>query len=302
MTTPRPPSFLTNLTGFVRRYATEWVIRREATRPAPFFTADQIGETRSFEIIPLYEAGAVSDYQCGSGVSYLIRTDRFTILFDFGNNPKASSPSPLAENMRRMGIGLEGLDAVFVSHRHPDHVGGWKWWERKTFSMDGATQPAMGALPVYASDRIYYPGLPVTRVRQPRRLAAGVMTTGAFTFAEPYPSLRVLPDYSEHALAVNVAKVGLVLITGCGHMRLTRLLDRAKAIYGVPVAGVVGGLHCTNATAEAVQPEINYLKACKPGLVAVSAHDSGPVAVAAFAAAFPESYRPLRVGESIRLP
>lgn len=298
----RPIRPLSALAGKLRRLATRLQIRRETAWPGTRFAAAELGETRTLEILPLYEAAASEGYQCGAGVSYLVRTDAATLLFDLGNNPKAASPSPLAENMRKLGIEPASLDGIFVSHRHPDHVGGWAWWERRTFSLDGVSRPPLGNLPVYASDRIGYPGLRVTRTRKPRRLAAGVMTTGAFTFFESYPSGRILPDYSEQALAVNVANLGIVLIVGCGHMGLRPLLQRIRAVVDVPVHGIVGGLHCTAATAESLRPDIDHLASFHPGLVALSAHDSGPAALAAYAAAFPASFRTIRVAEALRLP
>src|SRR5512145_2727303 len=54
-----------------------------------------IGETATLEILPLYEKAGQEGLESGHGVSYLIRTDSATILFDLGNNLTAASPSPL---------------------------------------------------------------------------------------------------------------------------------------------------------------------------------------------------------------
>jgi metal-dependent hydrolase (beta-lactamase superfamily II) len=58
----------------------------------------------------------------------LIRTDSATILFDLGYNMTASSPSPLEGNMASLGLTLDEIDMIVISHRHPDHVGGQNWW------------------------------------------------------------------------------------------------------------------------------------------------------------------------------
>ena len=74
-------------------------------------------------------------------------------------------------------------------------------------------------------------------------------TTGVISYPEVWPlSLRDPKGY-EQALVVHVAGQGLVLITGCGHPTLERLVIRAESLYDLPVVGVVGGLHYEGQTA-----------------------------------------------------
>jgi len=52
-----------------------------------------------------------------------------------------------------------------------------------------------------------------------------------------------LPDRNfEQALAVNVAGRGVILVVGCGHPGVPKLVERARAALGRPIAGVIGGL------------------------------------------------------------
>ena len=106
----------------------------------------------------------------------------------------------------------------------------------------------------------------------------------------------------EQALVVHLDGLGLVIVTGCGHPGLETLVARAEALYGRPVVGVVGGLHYGGATAADLAAPIRFLQDRRPLLVALSPHDSDPPALAAFEAAFPESYHTLRVGETVRVP
>ncbi len=292
--------FLLAAGGEIRRLSTRWLIKWQRKACWAKMDAKLLGTAKRLEIIPLYEAEGNRDYQCGAGVSYLIRTDRSTILFDLGNNPKALSPSPLAMNMAALGIAMDDIDMIFLSHRHPDHVGGWKWWKKRTFSTDGEEQSNLGDMPVYSSDRLRYPAKEVTAIHAPRRLSEGVASVGPFAFFEPYPSMSSLPNYSEQALAVNVLGLGLVLIVGCGHMGVEVLLERAAAVFDIPVRGIVGGLHYMELSSEALNPDVERIARTRPAVIAVSSHDSGPAAVGAFAHAFPEEFRHVRVGEAIR--
>ena len=262
----------------------------------------QIGETTRFEIVPLYENAAEGDLQPGAGVSYLVRTDNNTILFDLGNNPDGASPSPLEQNLSRLAISLDDVDQIVISHRHPDHVGGQFWWIEKTFSLTGGSQPPLGDLPVYIPEPMTYPSSDLTLTKAPTRLANGVATTGLISYSQPFPIWLAIPKGDEEALAVNVAGRGIVLITGCGHMGLKTLLERADAVFDAPVVGVVGGLHYGSADPAALQGEIELLRNLDPLLVALSPHDSGPAALDAFARAFPSAYQAVRVGATISLP
>lgn len=110
------------------------------------------------------------------------------------------------------------------------------------------------------------------------------------------------PKGSEQALVVHVEGKGLVLIVGCGHPTLEKLVERAESLYDLPVIGVVGGLHYEGATAEDVQPHIRFLDARRPKLVALPPHDSSSQALEAFQAAFPEAYQVIQVGGQIQFP
>jgi len=48
---------------------------------------------------------------------------------------------------------------------------------------------------------------------------------------------------AEQALVVNVRGFGLLLVTGCGHPQIERILGVTEQVLDVPVRGVLGGLH-----------------------------------------------------------
>ena len=276
-------------------------INRDAKAMASAAPLD-FGQTQTLEILPLYEKAAQPGLQSGHGVSYLIRTDSATVLFDLGNNMTAASPSPLEQNMESLGISMDEIDMIVISHRHPDHVGGQNWWTERTFSLDGMTQPALGSMSVSIPEKMTYPSGNLTLSKAPMQLADGVASTGLIPYAQPFPIWLSTPKGDEQALAVNVAGQGIVLITGCGHMGLDALLARAENAFDVPVVGVVGGLHYGDVDVASLQTEMDLVRELDPVLVALSPHDSGPAVLDGFAAAFPEAYIFIEVGQPIRLP
>ena len=286
---------------FLRLQWAKYQVGRE-TQTLSKTEAVGIGETSSLEILPLYENAAQPGLQSGHGVSYLVRTDSATILFDLGYNITAVSPSPLEQNMDSLGISLDDIDMIVISHRHPDHVGGQNWWTARTFSLDGKTQPPLGDVPVYIPEEMSYPGSHLTLSKMPVALTDGVATAGLITYTQPFPISLATPTGDEQALAVNVSGQGIVLITGCGHMGLESLLARAEIVFDIPVAGVVGSLHYGEADLASLQPEIQLISELNPVVVALSPHDSGQAVLDSFASAFPEVYVPIVVGQPIHLP
>jgi 7,8-dihydropterin-6-yl-methyl-4-(beta-D-ribofuranosyl)aminobenzene 5'-phosphate synthase len=259
----------------------------------------ELASTNLLEILPLYEeASAGPDMISGHGVSYLVRTDSATLLLDIGNNPSREVVAPFLQNMETLGIDFEEIDRVVISHLHPDHVGGQAAWRQRTISL-GERVGWTGKQLIFVPDLMSIKGaIHATIATLP---APDVATTGAIPFLEPWSLSLPNPKGYEQSLVVHVAGKGLVLITGCGHPTLERLVERAERLYGSPVVGVVGGLHYEGASAEDVQPHIAFLQSRHPILVALSSHDSSTEALAAFEAAFGKTYHSLRVGEMVRI-
>jgi len=255
-----------------------------------------------------------------AGVSYLIRADDTTLLFDVGYNRRGEHPSPLLRNMQTLSVLPEELDYVFISHLHLDHVGGMVNQRRHTFSFSEEPLNLVGVTALVPVP-MTHPTAKVELEEEPRVIAPGIVNLG------PIPrQLFFLGWTQEQSLAVNVVGKGIVLIVGCGHPTIQRIVDRAEMLFDAPLYGVVGGLHYpvttsrmvklglpiqrmlgtgkrpwSPITCQDVEDGITYLQRRHPQLVALSAHDSCDWALEAFRQAFGEAYQELRVGETIRI-
>jgi 7,8-dihydropterin-6-yl-methyl-4-(beta-D-ribofuranosyl)aminobenzene 5'-phosphate synthase len=290
-------------------------------RRSAFKKMKNLGATRRLEILPLIDWHTRDvNLKVENGVSYLVKTDENSILFDLGLNGRESEPSPLLHNMNQLGITMDDFDTIVISHNHADHIGGGKWLKRKTFSIT-ANQIDLKDKKVYTPVRMTYPGLKPIHSKRPTVIGNGVATIG--TISNPIFFSGMTP---EQALAVNVEGKGIVLVVGCGHQTLPKIIERAETLFDEPIYGLIGGLHYpveggpieffgmspyqyigtgkvpwSQITSDELLGFIDLLKKRKLGVVGLSAHDSSNSSLEAFHEAFPAAYREVMVGEPITI-
>lgn len=279
------------------------------------------GSTKKLEIVPLIDWKTKSDDFIGEpGVSYLIKTDQTSILFDVGFNRSKKNPSPLLHNMDKLKVKTTDFDTVYISHNHLDHVGGMNNQKKKTFGL--------GDESIDLSDKRIYTPIPMnykSKMTQcnpaPFVLNHGVCSIGSISNFDFF-----MGRIDEQALAINVEGKGIVVIVGCGHQGLQRIIERTEALFDEAIYGIIGGLHypvtdsrikmaglkmqkflgtCREPwnpyTMADVAENIAFLKARNPKWVAVSAHDSCDASLDAFKTAFPTEYRDVVVGEPLTI-
>jgi 7,8-dihydropterin-6-yl-methyl-4-(beta-D-ribofuranosyl)aminobenzene 5'-phosphate synthase len=270
------------------------------------------GTVKRLTILPLVDrCTARADLVGEAGVSYLVQADDTTILFDLGLNQRGEHPSPLLRNMQALGMSLDRVDCIVISHPHLDHVGGMGYERKHTFDPSGE-RIDLGRMLAFVPEPMTHPTARVQVVDGPRVLVPGVATLGPI-----YRQLFFFGWTPEQSLAVNVKDKGIVLIIGCGHSTLQRIVERAEMLFDEPIYGMVGGLHYpvtalpvqrllgtgnwpwAPINKKDVEASIAYLQRRHPKLVALSPHDSCNWSIEAFRRAFGDACREVLVGQEI---
>jgi 7,8-dihydropterin-6-yl-methyl-4-(beta-D-ribofuranosyl)aminobenzene 5'-phosphate synthase len=208
---------------------------------------------------------------------------------------------------------VEQIDIVVISHLHLDHVGGMQYQGKRTFGLSGKAVNLTGKR-AFLPTTMTHPSAAVEVVDGPQQIAPGIASLG------PIPRQLFFFGWTlEQSLAIHVEGKGLVLVVGCGHPTLQRIVERAEQIFNLPIYGIIGGLHFpvtekpiqryvgtdnwpwNPANKQTVERAIAALKIRQPRLVALSPHDSCPWSRTAFQQAFPDAYQDVLVGKAIEI-
>jgi 7,8-dihydropterin-6-yl-methyl-4-(beta-D-ribofuranosyl)aminobenzene 5'-phosphate synthase len=167
------------------------------------------------KITVLYDNDTLAEQTIGDwGFSCLIEGEGIPrVMFDTGANG-----SVLLYNMNVLGIPPSGIGAIVISHAHFDHTGGLK--EVLQFNSDAEL-----FLPLPPNRD--FPAKHVTTVRHACPICEHVSSTGVL-------------NNIEQSLLIETNK-GTVIITGCAHPGVGKVLDIASGM--APVRGIMGGLH-----------------------------------------------------------
>jgi 7,8-dihydropterin-6-yl-methyl-4-(beta-D-ribofuranosyl)aminobenzene 5'-phosphate synthase len=272
--------------------------------------------------------------QAENGLSLLVKAERgrhkYTAIFDLG-----LTGAVLKHNFSALGEDMTAVDHVVISHGHPDHYGGIHHFlqgqdrtipvathpeaflPRYAVMTDGRVAPFYNA--AFTEESLDRSGAALVPCRDPLDLGWGVHTTGEIPrrldFEGPpgvippgAPGLfQVGPDgdlradqvTDEHALVIDVAGQGLVVLTGCAHAGVCNTILRAQEICGGEqrVLAVIGGFHLGFPTTppENVQQTVDLFRQYAVRTV-MPMHCSGLRAHTAFSSGLTEQYVQPAVG------
>ncbi len=253
------------------------------------------------------------------GLSVLLRLtyggETHLVLMDAGYTDKA-----LPHNLSYLGLSLEEVELVVMSHGHMDHYGGLVWAvgqiKKKPVPIvihpNAFVTPRFFKLPdgrnlrfpVMDREAVEKAGGSFEEHAEPSlQLDEHLLVTGSVervtSFEKGMPNAymkqgdEIVHDdiLDDQGCVINVRNEGLVVISGCAHAGIINTIKYARKLTGIDrVLGVIGGFHLSGPVFEPIIPDtIDAMKEINPKRL-VPMHCTGWTAIKAFEAAMPEAF------------
>ena len=241
------------------------------------------------------------------GLSVLVEEGGKRILFDTGQS------GVYIHNAEQLGISLEGLDAIVLSHGHYDHTGGLPEFpgevscpvylsgkaleDKWCLAGDGKGNRCIGV--PWREDARELERLPLIFTWEQEEIFPGIYLLGQISTTvpsemgeKPFRILqngRYLPDTMEdEQLLVIRTPQGLAVFAGCAHPGILSCVEKVKKTFpGEKLYSLLAGMHLRGCPQERVEETITGLK--EAGFTyLIPLHCTGTLAIARMKMAFRE--------------
>lgn len=191
-------------------------------------------------------------------VSYYIEDEDTKILFDTGYSDIFIS------NSKKMGIDLNSIDKIVISHGHDDHTKGLKYFFENKRDIQLITHP--DCFCYKENNTGLYIGSPLKKeelekkcklylTNKPIKISKNIYYLGEiptiYDFEKRYPIGKTIinnnkeDDYiKDDSAIVYKSDEGIFVITGCSHSGICNIIEYSKKVCNDDrVLGVIGGFH-----------------------------------------------------------
>jgi 7,8-dihydropterin-6-yl-methyl-4-(beta-D-ribofuranosyl)aminobenzene 5'-phosphate synthase len=237
---------------------------------------DTIRITIIYDNNPLVE-GLQTDW----GFACLVEIENTKLLFDTGDDGNI-----LLNNMSKLNINPKDIDLVFLSHFHHDHTGSLSDF-----------------LKINPEVTVYYPqSFPDQLTELINK--SGAKSVSIFSFQELQQNIFSLGEISgaipEQSLAIRSNR-GIVVITGCAHPGIIKILQKAKEQFpDEKIYIALGGFHLHNQNEKDISKKVNEIM--KMEIISVGpCHCSGDLARKIFKDVYGNNFIEIGVGKVINV-
>jgi 7,8-dihydropterin-6-yl-methyl-4-(beta-D-ribofuranosyl)aminobenzene 5'-phosphate synthase len=274
----------------------------------------------------LPEDSLVAEHGLAQMVGVFRGARKHSILFDTGY-----TSGGVLHNLEQLGMDLEGIEAIVLSHGHMDHTGSlYSILDRLSRPIPVVVHPEAFHTPRYFGlndgrklrfphtlrrDDLAKSGGEILESEKPLLLCEGaILVTGEVERTTPFE--RGLPNATldrdgkeekdpirdDQALVIHLRGKGLVVVSGCAHAGIVNTVLYAKKLTGIDALhAVIGGFHLSGPVFEPILEEtVEAFKEMAPELI-VPMHCTGWKGIHRFAEAFPDSFVLNSVGSTFYL-
>jgi len=253
--------------------------------------------------------------QTEHGLSIYLETPRYKILADTGQTGHTW------DNARTMGIDLNAVDIVIISHGHYDHTGGLlSFAEMNPDAEIYMQRTAAGAF--YHGDR--YIGMDRkildlsnlhlvdgdVKINEELALFSGIVgrrrwPAGNRLLTEKVHGTDIQDSFRHEQYLVVTAQDKKILISGCAHNGVLNILDRYRELYGSYPGAVISGFHMMKKSAYSEEETRDIEETAKElsGLPTIfyTGHCTGTPAFEIMSRYMPENLKAIHTGDILEL-
>lgn len=216
------------------------------------------------------------------GLALYLETDNRKILFDTGQS------GLFMQNAEKLGIPVEEIDSVILSHGHYDHTGGlYPFLERNNKAVIYAKEEIF--IPKYCGKSIFA-GTPLNESLIKDRIifVDRVTELDENVFIMPHTKIyfpvdthfkefnkkvndRIVPDEFDDELFLTIKHNNkLNILTACSHRGVTNICETANNHFNLPVRLILGGFHMSDCTTEQYVHILYYFRTIKLKTIGLS--------------------------------
>ena len=227
------------------------------------------------------------------GLSVLVELGSRRFLFDCGQGAHTWA------NAHRLGVSVDRIDAVILSHSHYDHAAGFRdliesgcggsmlytgprFFEPK-YAFDGLKYTDLSC--GFDEDFLMGNGVSHLECSDVTELAPGAWLVGNFPrnnafetiperFVKLTPKGMAADDFGDEICLALDTKDGLVVQVGCSHPGILNMIEHVHGVLNRPVYAVFGGTHLVEADEARVKLTVERLRSMGLKILGLS-HCSG---------------------------
>lgn len=196
-------------------------------------------------------------WDCGLaewGFSAFIEKDNIKILFDFGTS------DVYVKNAEVLGIDLEKVDFLVLSHHHTDHIGGIHYHPFKTRKKLITHPDVLNKLPKKDAVKLEQDFELITSDK-PLEFVPNCFYLGQIPRITDFENGNYEQDdmHDDSALAFKTEK-GAIIVTGCSHAGIYNICEYTKKVTGQKLYAVIGGFHLFEYELNAFEETMKYFE------------------------------------------